>query len=450
MARVRGCRFAIALCVLQGIAATSLAAPASQTKIFIDDVWAGTRVGFDAVRVGDKVYIGYYDSSRHLAVAEADLHTFAVRKIRLESQFSGWDSHNYIVLSFDNFGFLHVSGNEHASSLVYARMTVPNELSSLTLLNRMTGELEEHVTYPEFFRGNDGRLIFVYRDGGSGNGNYIVKTFNGRSWENLIGTPLFGSSGTNGSVSAYPTNFRKNIDGNFCVAWVWRRTPDVSTNSDISYACSADLKIWLRYDGVKLDLPIEQGSGAGVVSVPENSGLFNDIKLGESGKGEPVISFLKYDEKGSTQLFHAALINGAWVVKAVTKWSYRWSFGGKKSIQSEISFSGLNRQHGQYVERVFNSKYGTKLYLFENDGSTVSSINDVKPSHPENLDIDYKRPLNRIVSTVRGAGDSTRFWLNWGAYSPDNRDAPRRCFSQGKPDQCELSSKLFLIGGPVH
>jgi hypothetical protein len=450
MIGLRGCRFAIVFYLLQGIAAASWAAPASHTKLFIDDVWAGTRVGFDAVRTGDKVYVGYYDSSRHFVVAEADLHTLAVKKIRIDSQFFGWDSHNYIALAFDNSGFLHVSGNEHASPLVYARMTVPTQLSSLTLMNRMNGESETRVTYPEFFHGTNGKLDFVYRDGASGNGNYIIKTFNGGYWKSLITTPLFGNSGLKGSVSAYPTSFKKNRCGDYCVAWVWRRTPDVRTNFDISYACSTDLKTWRRYDGVKLNLPMEPGSGAEIASVPENSGLFNNIELGENSGGDPVISFLKYDENGSSQLFHVALVNGAWQTKRITEWNYRWSFGGERSIQSEISFSGLKKRNDEYVEQVSNVRYGNKLYLFSDDGLTVKSISDNKTSASVNADIVYKSPLVRVISPVHGTDKSNRLWIVWGTYPPDNRDAPRRCSSQGSPDQCELSSKLYLVSGRPH
>lgn len=36
---------------------------------------------------------------------------------------------------------------------------------------------EQSVTYPEFYRKSDGNLVFVYRDGSSGNGDCVVNEY---------------------------------------------------------------------------------------------------------------------------------------------------------------------------------------------------------------------------------------------------------------------------------
>ncbi|WP_321782004.1 BNR repeat-containing protein [Paraburkholderia sp. J94] len=432
---------AITWCVLQGLSIVSQAASPLQSRIFIDNVWAGTRVGFDALRVGDKAYVGYYDASRYLTVAEADLRTGAVRTIRLASQFAGWDSHNYIALDYDSAGILHVSGNEHATPLLYARTNRSNDLTSLTLINRMNGNREQRVTYPKFLNDDRGDTLFIYRDGGSGDGNYVIKRFVDGAWKDMLSSPLFGDKGVAGTVSAYPTQFQARRNGGYCVAWVWRRTPDVRTNSDIAYACSADMKVWTRFDGVALRLPINQGDGAEVVDVPENTGLFNNIELGRNEQGDPVISFLKYDDKGFTQLFHAVLMNGRWIVKSVTQWDYRWDFGGTHSIESEISFSGLRTDSGRSIETITHRKYGTKRYLFDARGLDVVEIADETPLAATTA-VDIVKPLKRNAMRVRGPGVG-RFAIIWGTYPPDNHDEPRRCGDQ--EDKCVLSSKLFLI-----
>ena len=62
----------------------------------------------------------------------------------------------------------------------------------------MVGSNEQSVTYPEFFQGPTGNLVFIYRDGGSGNGNHIFNTYDTgtRAWRRLLGTPLTDGAGT--------------------------------------------------------------------------------------------------------------------------------------------------------------------------------------------------------------------------------------------------------------
>jgi hypothetical protein len=41
----------------------------------------------------------------------------------------------------------------------------------------MTGETEKSVSYPEFYRMPNGNLLFFYRNGASGKGNLVVKSY---------------------------------------------------------------------------------------------------------------------------------------------------------------------------------------------------------------------------------------------------------------------------------
>ena len=91
-------------------------------KLVIDQAWGGARVGFDSLEDRDFLYIAYYDADRWLTVAQVNKCTGKQEKVRVPSQFGGWDEHNSISLVLDGENRLHVSGNMHVSPLVYARM----------------------------------------------------------------------------------------------------------------------------------------------------------------------------------------------------------------------------------------------------------------------------------------------------------------------------------------
>jgi hypothetical protein len=125
-------------------------------------------VGFSLLTTPDRQYAAYYDAERHMTVAARPLDSSAWTYQKLPSQVI-WDSHNSVTMALDSAGDLHVSGNMHCVPLVYFRTAKPGDITSLTPA-KMTGVLEDRVTYPRFFKDHEGRLIFTYRRGGSGNG----------------------------------------------------------------------------------------------------------------------------------------------------------------------------------------------------------------------------------------------------------------------------------------
>jgi len=50
-----------------------------------------------------------------------------------------WDSHNYVAMTVDKPGYIHVSGNMHVNPLVYFRSENPNDISSMLEINEITG-----------------------------------------------------------------------------------------------------------------------------------------------------------------------------------------------------------------------------------------------------------------------------------------------------------------------
>ena len=143
-------------------------------------------------------FIAYYNTERKITVTGRKLGETNWTRVQPEgvwvtnrnrfSSVTGWDSHNYLTMALDRDGCLHLSGNLHADPLVYYRTEKPFDLGSLKRIDRMTGEREQRTTYPHFSKHPDGRLIFKYRDGGSGNGSDLYNVYDPdtRTWRRYV------------------------------------------------------------------------------------------------------------------------------------------------------------------------------------------------------------------------------------------------------------------------
>src|SRR5262249_39649324 len=154
--------------------------------------------------------------------------------------------------------------------------------------------------------------IFFYRDGESGNGNHIFDVYDlaSRTWRRLLGTPLTDGEGLR---NAYPVGPIQGPDGYWHLVWVWRESPDASTNHDLSYARTRDLLHWESGAGQTLTLPIRLATSDIVDPVPSGGGMINNnTKVGFDSQNRPVIAYHKYDASGNTQLYNARFENGRW------------------------------------------------------------------------------------------------------------------------------------------
>jgi hypothetical protein len=411
----------------------------------VDQVWGGTSLRFGAVESASAIYIGYYDTDRWLTVSQINKCTGRVKKVRLSSQFLGWDSHNYITMALDKEGRVHIAGNMHVSPLVYARMASPDDLDSLQALQLTTGVNQDRTTYPRFFYFPDGALGLSYRFGKSGDGVEIIERFDGAAWKRWIDRPLFAPVNAREHVNAYATDYVKGADGFFHVAWVWRENFRVETNFNVNYARSKDLRHWEDSSGRALQLPITPNNAELVDPVAQGQGLFNNIKLGFDGDARPVISYLKFDNLGATQLFHARREVVGWKIHQSTHWSYRWDPRGGGTIPAEISFNGLVWRDGLLVERVKHPEVNGTVTL-NYDPKTVVTAKVLKNYRwPDALKIKRDAPPNTQVS-IAGVkpddGASTpSFAISWVGMPADTRDRPRVC----KPEVADCRYVFDLI-----
>lgn len=414
------------------------------TSFTIDRIWGGTSVRYSAIETSKAYYVGYYDAERWLAVSRVDKCSGDVKKVRLDSRFEGWDAHNYVAMSLDAEGRVHVAGNMHASPMVYARMGTAEDLGSLSLRRETAATQKDRVTYPSFFRFPDGALGLSYRVGQSGDGVDVIDRFDGAQWHRWLDRPLFSSTPGQPPVNAYPTSFVRGPDGMYHVAWVWRSTYKVESNHDVCYARSRDLRHWETSKGVPLALPITPATAEVVDPVVQGQGLFNNIRLGFDNRARPTISYLKFDAQGATQLHHAILTNFGWQIRRSTRWTYRWDPRGGGTIPPEVSFGGVTWLEQRLLERVSHPVEGANVTLRYDPESfeVVEVLRSFK--WPDAIGISRPHPAGTLLSAVPAVDSNSAprpsAAFSWISLPADNRDLPRLC----RPEVADCSYAFDL------
>ena len=412
-------------------------------NIEVAPAWAGHPVGFALLTRGDQQFVAFYDAERNMTIGQRTLGDKSFKLTVLPTQVA-WDSHNGIEMALDNDGYLHVSGNMHNKPLIYFRSQQPLDASSLVRVAAMTGDKEDKVTYPHFFGGPDGQFLFAYRDGGSGKGNQIYNLYapKTQTWKHLLTEPLMDGEGER---NAYPTVPELGPDGFFHVVWVWRDSPLSETSHDPSYARSRDMVHWESSHGEPVTLPITYKTGEIVAPVPVNGGIINGgVKLGFDKQKRVIVSFIKYDEKGATQIYNARLENGQWNVVQASDWNYRWAFSGGGSMSFDVRLGGVNAEpDGTLTQSYNNVKEGNGAWVLDPD--TLKVVGEKPPTGkmPAELNrLESKWPEMQVMRAYEDGGfgaDGVRYVLKWETL-PSNRDKPRE-----KPWPPPSTLRLFKL-----
>jgi len=394
----------------------------------ITDVWSGHPVSFALLTRGDQQFAAFYDAERKMTLAQRTLGSPTWKLARLP-QTTAWDSHNYVTMASDSDGFLHVSGNMHAVPLVYFRSTRAGAIDGFQALS-MVGRNEQSCTYPVFFGGPAGELVFDYREGVSGNGNHIFNVYDTarRTWSRLVDTTILDGQGT---YNPYPVGPVLGPDGWYHMVWTWRDTPDASSNHDLSYAKSRDLVHWQSATGRAIPLPITLATSDVVDDVRAGGGLINNnTKIGFDADNRPIVAYHKYDAAGATQLYDARVENGRWVSHRTSSWTYHWAFGGSGSLVFEVEVVEPHVQpSGELTQEWYHAKYGGwgAFRLDPTSLAAVAQIDAPRP-YPRALDQPESRTAGMVVQWAQdlGAGPDrhVRYMLRWETLGA-NRDQPR-------------------------
>jgi hypothetical protein len=402
-----------------------------EESIEIAKVPAGFPVRFCLLTAGKTQYVAYYDKDRRMTVASRSLDSNKWTYQVLPSTV-GWDSHNYITMAVDEDGYLHVSGNMHCVPLIYFRMEKPGDITTLRKLP-MTGRNEKRCTYPKFMRDADNRLIFHYRDGGSGRGNEIYNVYDlqTKTWRRLLDTPLTDGQG---KMNAYMQGPVRGPDGYFHMIWVWRDTPDCATNHHLSHARSRDLIHWESAFGKKVDLPLTlDEKKLWIDPIPSGGGIINGgAKLSFGKDHRPIVNYHKSDQDGNMQIYVARPEKGQWVCRQLTDWDkpIRFSGGGSMGFIG-IRISGLSPVEDDLLTMTYHHRdYGHgRLTLDEKTLRPLEKAITVAPEYPtalHQLQSNFKGMKIQRAADIGDSGDEQiRYILQWETLG-SNRDRPRK------------------------
>jgi len=280
-------------------------------------------------------YVAFYDNSAYVILAKRKLGTNEWKIHQTQYKGNVGDAHNSISIMHDGDGYLHMSWDHHNDSLRYAVSRSP-ESTEMGPKMAMVGDTENRVTYPEFYALDNGDLVFVYRDGSSGNGNLVMNHYDPKSktWKRVQSNLIDGEGERNAYWQMYIDN-----SGVIHVSWVWRETGDVATNHDICYARSRNNGIsWETSTGEPYILPINQGNAEYVLKIPQNSNLINTTSITADQSGNPYIAtYFKAEEDQVTQFKVLYKSDGNWKSSTVSNRKSDFVLGGRGTRSVPIS-----------------------------------------------------------------------------------------------------------------
>ncbi|MGZ3754416.1 MAG: BNR repeat-containing protein [Mucilaginibacter sp.] len=356
-------------------------------------------------------YAAYYDNDRYIVLAKRPSGKNNWQTERTSYQGDATDAHKDISIMIDGAGYLHIAWGHHNQPLNYA---VSVEAGSLKLSSKksMTGVRENKVTYPEFYKLPGGDLLFVYRDGGSGNGDLVMKRYSisTAQWADVQNNLVNGE----GKRNAY---WQMAIDkqGTIHLSWVWRESPDVASNHDMCYAKSTDGGItWEKSTGEKYVLPITAATAEYACLIPQKSELINQTSMFADDNGHPFIATYWRDAGTTVPQYHIIFqINGQWQTcnLGFRKTSFSLSGGGTKRIPiSRPQIISWHQNKNMVTALIFrDAERGDKVSIAINPNMaknnwqvsdlTSQSVGDWEPSFDTEL-WNNKRILDLFLQNV--------------------------------------------------
>lgn len=280
---------------------------AQSNLVSVAEGWANNSVNAvifrknSIVSFKDTQYISFYNQQRYLVLGMRKLGEIEWQLVTTIYQGNTEDAHNSISIMIDGEGYLHVAWDHHNNSLRYAKSISPGSLM-LTDKISMTGKNEESLSYPEFYKLNNSKLLFFYRDGKSGQGNLVINEYDvaSKKWTQLHSNLIDGESKRNAYWQAYVDS-----RGSVHLSWTWRESADVTSNHDIAYACSKDGgRTWQKSTGEKYILPITEATAEYAIRIPQNSELINQTSMSASEDGTPFIASYWREPNSSIPQYH--------------------------------------------------------------------------------------------------------------------------------------------------
>jgi hypothetical protein len=425
------------------------------TGMPVADVWSGCSVGFCLLNTDRVQVAAYYNARGEVSLSARNLDSKQWRHLTPQPPSSNlWDSHNYLTMTLDSAGHLHLAGNLHRHPMNYWRSTealtdaaqfdAPGFMEKLPVLVNANEEMKS--TYPNFLTGPGGGFLFTYRNHtGKNAGDWHLLKYNpdSQTYAPAAGMPVFQWTG---HYSVYPA-FEIHGDFLHCL-WVWRKTTDADTNYNISYMRSRDLAHWTDAFDRPLPLPVTPPQTLPTIDpVPIQGGLLNgQPAMAFDHQANPVVAYHKYDARGFSQVYVAkpdADAGDTWkILPLTTNDQWKWNFSGGGSLPPGGRVGNSFVQNGRTLEIKVSmvDNDGTKLapsapYTVDTSPLKSSDENPERPvrSPPFKLpDADPAVPTNPYTHdgqrmTVRrqwSVGSDPGYYLRWETL-PTHRDRPR-------------------------
>jgi hypothetical protein len=280
-------------------------------------------------------YAAYYDNDQFMVLAkrQSGSNNWLIKRTLYKADAT--DAHKDICIMVDGAGYLHVAWGHHNQPLNYAVGTMPGSIT-LSGIKPMTGVKEKRVSYPEFYKLPQGDLLFLYRDGASGNGDIIMKRYivAETKWIDVQEGLINGE----GKRNAY---WQMAIDtrGTIHLSWVWRESPDVASNHDMCYARSGDGGItWEKSTGEKYTLPITIATAENACKIAQKSDLINQTSMFADDEGHPFIAAYWRGAGDSVPQYHLIYNStGKWETSSLGFRKTNFSLGGTGTKSIPVS-----------------------------------------------------------------------------------------------------------------
>jgi hypothetical protein len=357
---------------------------------------------------GNTQYISYYNNEGFVVLGKRKLSSskWELRTTNFKGNVA--DAHNSISMMVDGEGYLHLAWNHHGNKLHYCKSIKPGSLE-LTEELTMTGSLEQKVTYPEFYSLPDGNLLFLYRDGQSGQGNLVIDGYNikEKKWTQLHTNLIDGEKKRNAYWQACV-----DAKGTIHISWVWRESPDVSSNHDMCYARSTDGGLtWENSKGEKYKLPVNVATAEYVCRIPQKSELINQTSMYADENGNPIIASYWKDKGDVAPQYHIIYKEGdQWQTQNLgfRKTDFSLSGAGTKRIPiSRPQVVSWQEKDGKRIAVIFrDEERGSKVSVAVNSNGqfnewkisdlTAISVGSWEPSYDTEL-WKKKKQLNLFV-----------------------------------------------------
>jgi hypothetical protein len=287
--------------------------PATDDSGYANDKINAVPIRFNALTtMGSYQFVSYYRDDGKVVVGRRQFgsDTWDLFPTQFTADNLG-DDHDVSSIAIDGDGYLHMSWGMHVNDFLYTKSTasvlnanpinlIGGNVGNSAALNSMTGLYNTSVTYPAFYNLPDGDLLFMYRNGSSGSGDYRLRRYDTVTdqWSELgagasqiwIGRQAPGSNLPD--VNAYPNALAFDSAGNIHATWTWRTSgATYETNHNIMYARSSDGgATWTNMSGTPYNAPIYETTAQVAVTIPENNSLINTTGMAVDKFNQPVVA----------------------------------------------------------------------------------------------------------------------------------------------------------------